>query len=118
ALRAPDGGDHGVRLLDLDEDGYLDIVAGAGTNRWTRLWNPKEKRWIQSALPVELISADGSTGAKFGRVADKTVLLFRNEHVAGAWRFDDGHWVAATQLLEGLELDGRPLLTSAAGRDT
>ena len=36
-----DGGDNGVRLLDLNNDGYLDVVIGNDKVRQTRLWDPK-----------------------------------------------------------------------------
>ena len=45
-LRAADGGDNGVRLLDLDNDGYLDVVIGNAQVRQTRLWSPRIRKWI------------------------------------------------------------------------
>src|SRR5437763_10641847 len=39
-LRAADGRDNGVRLLDLDNDGYLDVVIGNDRVKQTRRWDP------------------------------------------------------------------------------
>jgi hypothetical protein len=35
-LRAKNGGDNGVRVLDLDADGFMDVVIGATDKRVTR----------------------------------------------------------------------------------
>ncbi|HEY1858752.1 MAG TPA: polysaccharide deacetylase family protein, partial [Gemmataceae bacterium] len=45
-LRAADGADSGVRLLDLNNDGFLDVVIGNEKVRQTRVWSPKAKKWI------------------------------------------------------------------------
>ena len=50
-LRAADGGDNGVRLLDLDADGYLDVVIGNERVRQTRLWSPQDRKWIVGDFP-------------------------------------------------------------------
>ncbi len=38
-LRALDGGDNGVRVLDLDGDGFQDVVIGNAQLQRTRLWD-------------------------------------------------------------------------------
>jgi putative membrane-bound dehydrogenase-like protein len=115
ALRAADGGDNGVRLLDLDNDGYLDVVIGNDKVKQTRRWSPKTRTWITSDFPLSLVKA----GARFGVVRSNgnASVLVRNETVAGAWHFIDGKWVEDNTLLAGLEVEGRKLLTSEKGRD-
>jgi putative membrane-bound dehydrogenase-like protein len=123
-LRAADGQDNGVRLLDLKNDGFLDVVIGNGKVRQTRIWSPKGKKWIKSDFPVQLVTSgqDGKvvdTGARFGvvRPDGHASLLIRNEKIAGAWHFDGEKWVEAKDLLTGLEFDGQPVFTSQKGRD-
>jgi len=124
SLRAADGGDNGVRLIDLNQDGYLDVVIGNEKLRQTRIWSPRTRTWKVSEFPVQLveIAKDGTrqdTGARFGVVdaAGRPMLLVHNEHISGAWRFDGDKWVADASLLAGLELGGKPILTSSRGQD-
>ncbi len=124
SLRAADGGDNGVRLLDLDQDGYLDVVIGNDKLRQTRVWSPKSRSWVIADFPISLVETakDGGrrdSGARFGVVdADgRPILIVRNEQTVGAWRFDGAKWTADERLLAGLELDGKPLLTTRDGRD-
>ncbi len=122
-LRAPCGGDNGVRVLDVNNDGFVDVVIGNDKVRQTRLWSPATNRWITSEFPVPIISADAEgnrheAGVRFGVLLPNgyASVLVRNETTAGLWHFDGDKWVEAPGGLKGLELDGR-LLTSHAGRD-
>src|SRR5205823_2690081 len=55
-LRAgPAGRWNGVRLLDLNNDGYLDVVIGNDRVKQTRLWSPAKKSWLISDFPVSLV---------------------------------------------------------------
>src|SRR4029079_2744232 len=51
-LRAANGQDNGVRLLDLNNDGFLDVVIGNERIRKTRLWDPKQNAWIETDFPT------------------------------------------------------------------
>ncbi len=124
-LRAADGSDNGVRLLDLNQDGYLDVVIGNDAKQETRLWDPAHRRWINLGFPTRLSTRQraGSrgqeqTGARFGTLeGGAVILLVRNDHESGAWRFAPSGWVSAPDLLRGLELDGQPVATSQQGLD-
>jgi hypothetical protein len=63
-LRAADGQDNGVRLLDLNKDGYLDVVIGNGRVRKTRVWQPAQRQWSETDFPVALVQKTGDPGAK------------------------------------------------------
>ncbi len=55
-LRAANGRDNGVRLLDANADGYMDVVIGNETTRRTRLWSPEVKKWIDGEFPLAVVS--------------------------------------------------------------
>lgn len=113
-LRAADGSDNGVRLLDLNGDGFMDVVIGSAQRRQTRVWQPEQKRWAELEFPARL----DRPGVRFGVMSNGSVImLVRNEHESGAWRFGGGKWLADADLLRGLELDGQPIFTARDGRD-
>lgn len=124
ALRNPHGGDNGLRMVDLDNDGILDVLIGNPGLRQSRLWKPREAVWHDSDLPVDVVekTADGvwrETGVRFGVIHSdgRAMMLVRNDYTAGAWVFTDNHWVAAPELLEGLEIGGEPVRTASHGKD-
>jgi putative membrane-bound dehydrogenase-like protein len=110
ALRAADGGDNGVRLLDVDNDGFVDVVIANDKVRQTRRWSPKDGKWLTGDFPVSLVGAGGRFGVV--RPDGHASLLLRNEVTAGAWHFADGKWVEDKSLLAGLEAR-----TAEKGRD-
>ncbi len=122
-LRAADGQDNGVRLLDLNADGYLDVVIGNENVQQTRLWSPKKNAWIDGPLPTQLVVVkDGrrrDAGARFGIAGPegRVALILQNENQSGAWTFDGQQWVEDRSLLRGLEVDGQPILTADQGVD-
>jgi putative membrane-bound dehydrogenase-like protein len=107
SLRAADGGDNGVRLVDLNNDGYLDVVIGNEKVRQTRVWDPATSRWITSGFPVQLAIAGTDAGAQFGIVrADGTAsILVANEKTRGAWSFAEGKWWEEARLRSLLDAD-------------
>jgi putative membrane-bound dehydrogenase-like protein len=123
-LRAANGQDNGVRLLDLNNDGYLDVVIGNESLQETRLWDPKRNIWLESSFPTTLVEVDSGgnrrdAGDRFGVISSNgyPCMIVRTEATSGAWQFDGQNWVADSSLLNGLELKGQPILTSAGGRD-
>ena len=118
SLRSAAGQDNGVRLLDLNNDGYFDVVVGNDRIRSTRLWLPMERRWRETDFPVALVTSerDGATqdaGIVFGIIKEDgfpSVLV--NGATKGAWHFDGERWIEAKSLWTGLDLDGRAVFTS------
>ena len=122
-LRAANGQDNGVRLLDLNNDGFIDAVIGNEHVRQTRIWSPKDRKWLVSDFPTPVVNVDEKgnrtdAGVRFGVVGRDGLpsILVRNESTKGAWHFDGNQWLSAPQLLSGLDADG-PVLTSDHGRD-
>jgi len=97
-LRDARGADNGVRLLDLNDDGRLDVVIGNANRRETRIWNAGERRWDTSAFPTRIVesSDDGTRSApavRFGVVDGDTVLaIARTDRTSGAWSWSDAGW--------------------------
>jgi len=123
-LRAADGGDNGVRVLDLNNDGYQDVVIGNDQLQRTRVWSAEKREWMESSFPVELVAADSAgevraTAARFGVIdkAGSPAVLVASAEQRGAWRFDGRDWLKDDSLLRGLEIDGKPVLTVENGRD-
>ncbi len=123
-LRGPRGEDNGVRLIDLNRDGYLDVVSGGLGNSFTRLWRPESQTWRRLALPVNLVELDANgktveAGVHFGspEPEGKLLMLVRSEKQNGAWRFGAEGWEAAPEFLRGLEWEGTPVQTRAGGVD-
>ncbi len=122
ALRADNGQDNGVRLLDVNNDGYMDAVIGNEYLRQTRIWDPQAKRWNTSAFPVRLVDiADDGTrheaGARFGvlQPSGNASFFISNGHERSVWHFDGTAWIEDTTMLRGL---GQALKTVDANRDS
>src|SRR5207248_874153 len=45
-LRDRWGGDNGVYVLDIDNDGFMDVVVGNVRKQETRVWEPQARRWM------------------------------------------------------------------------
>ena len=80
SLRDAKGGDAGVRVLDVNADGFMDVVIPA--KKLTRVWDTKANKWTESPLPFDPrgLSAgvlDASNAASFHDPAG-TVWTFRN----------------------------------------
>jgi hypothetical protein len=122
-LRAADGQDNGVRLLDVNHDGYMDVVVGNATTRQTRVWDPETSRWTAGTFPVSLVGDSdqggrAATGVCFGVLNrdGRASVLVNNERDAGVWHFAGAEWVKDPHGLRGLQADG-PIFTAASGRE-
>ena len=123
-LRAANGQDNGVRLLDVNNDGFLDVVIGNQSVRATRLWLPEKKQWQTTDFPVQIVHLDGQNNRRTAGVQFFVIrsdghasLLVRNEREAGVWHFVDGRWRKDETMLTGLEIGGKRLFTARGNRD-
>jgi len=122
-LRADNGQDNGVRVLDVNGDGFMDVVIGNERLRQTRLWAPETNSWVAGEFPARIVEVDAAgnrldAGVRFGVLAKdgRASVLVQSAKQGGLWHFDGRNWVADANGLAGLELEG-PVLTSQAGRD-
>jgi putative membrane-bound dehydrogenase-like protein len=81
-----------TRLLDLNNDGFLDVVQADAT----RLWNPATRTWKDIAGPVL------NENSQFGIVDGHVVLLSLSTH-GEAWRFINDGWTKDVTLVRGLK---------------
>ncbi len=87
-LRAANGQDNGVRLLDVDNDGVMDVVVG----NQTRIW--KKGQWTETPFPA------ATKSAQFGILQTNGMASVITK--AGGWNFDGEEWVK----MEGLVAEG------------
>lgn len=121
-LRNRHGADNGVRLLDLNHDGFMDVVIGNENVQKTRIWNPKQQTWSESSFPTRLVSrpdsnGDQATRGRFGILNRQVVLLTLTPDETSAWRFDGQAWVSDQLLLSGLDMEQGKLFTLKQGVD-
>ena len=121
-LRAATGGDNGVRLLDLNGDGFLDVLLANSTHRVTRVWSAATGSWSQTGFPTDLVSdatAASGPGVRFGLFGAERqpVAFFRSADSQAAWVFHDNGWHEASNFFNGLTIKGNNVLTYEAGRD-
>ncbi|MDB6028235.1 MAG: hypothetical protein JWM68_4458, partial [Verrucomicrobiales bacterium] len=117
SLRSGNGKKNGIRMVDINNDGYLDVLIGNETMRKTRLWNPTARAWRETTFPVSLsvLNPKGipiDSDVRFGILQTNgfASMLVRSETISGGWHFDGAEWIEATNLLNGLELNGGELV--------
>ena len=78
ALRQDDGSDNGVRILDVNRDGFMDVVIGNSEVQSTRVWEPSNGTWQTQSLPLSNV-----TKAEFGVIHEhgRPTMMTRGEPI-------------------------------------
>ncbi len=123
-LRAANGQDNGVRLLDLNNDGYQDVIIANDDFCTSRIWNNESKRWVNTGFFTSLVNKDRKgnqveTGVRFGIVGKpgKVFALVRTEKETSAYTFDGEAWLSEQVYLTGLQVEGEAVFTKLKGVD-
>lgn len=109
-VRAAHGGDNGVRTIDINHDGYLDVLVGNDKSKMTRLWNAEQNKWVEQSFPADLTKENGL----FASVEKNGYPAYVTAN--GAWQFNGQEWVNAPHLLNGLDAVKAELKRSAGAR--
>ena len=101
-LRDARGDDNGVRLLDLDHDGFLDVVVANSKVQQTRTWSPQTQSWQIGPFPATLRGAgpNGATRLRFGVLASDGQASCVGPNLA--WHYRDGAWQPDPTMHRGL----------------
>ena len=109
ALRDGNGMDNGVRLLDLNEDGFQDVVIGNGVVQQTRIWDNPSKKWLDQDLPFSIVNKDGNdTGVRFVPDLDprgSVVAVSANFDESVAFAYAQNGWSPLADLAEAMAAD-------------
>ena len=102
-------GEGSVQMLDVNGDGFMDVMAGRHSETTTRLWQEKENAWHESKTPFYPDSM------RFGMVRGKVVAisvprplgaidgeLFRGHSPASEWH--EQSWRPVRELVAGLPM--------------
>ncbi len=94
-IRNPESGDdNGVRIVDLNRDGYLDVMIGNDESKVARVWEAKSNSWQDLNSAVQFVSHGRDSGVHFGQWSSKAdVSLFvNNERDQSIYEFIDGQF--------------------------
>lgn len=109
-LRDPKTGkDNGVRLLDVNNDGFIDVVIGNSQVKQTRLWSPKESKWITGEFPIDLVKLIWHSVCFGVLQPDGKASLIADPGGAG-WHFNGSGWTRDEHLTKGITIRGPAVL--------
>ena len=86
-LRDGEGGDNDVRVVDVNGDGFMDVIA----NGVTRVWDDTSRAWKETPFPAS------TTVYRFGVLdANAPASVYA---VGSVWEFDGGAWFQRREVL-------------------
>ena len=95
-LRVANGQDNGVRVLDVNSDGYMDVVIGNEKVGQTRIWSAQTGQWTTALFPKQLVTESNGVrkeaGLRFGVLRPGGCASFLTQQYV-PWHFQGGRWV-------------------------
>ena len=86
AIRAKDGSDSGIRLVDVNHDGFIDVVRPNKNGTLTKVWRPESNSWQR--VECDLTSQRPRFGLSNGNVILSGVDKQQNRFRVFAWNDD------------------------------
>ena len=100
------GRDNGVRILDLNRDGFMDVMIGNDQMKIARIWQPKTNSWKEIEHDIQFVSNHAThlrvdRGVRIGQAADNAPVFVANTNeIKRSTIFDNNRFVD-TGLLRG-----------------
>ena len=106
-------------MLDLDDDGFLDVVVANSKVQQTRTWSPQTASWQIGPFPTTLRGAGptGATRLRFGVLASDGQASCVGPDLA--WHYRDGGWQPDPTMHRGIppRNEGEPAALAVRLRD-
>jgi hypothetical protein len=109
SLRDSEGKDNGVRILDINADGWMDVVIANDRLQLTRIWQADSQSWHEVPFPTVLTSGEhkGSAGVsevRFGVIGDppRVSILIRKGSQLELWSWHRDSWQQVSRGIKGL----------------
>jgi putative membrane-bound dehydrogenase-like protein len=99
-LRDAQGNDNGVRLLDANGDGYMDVVIGNEKVQRTRVWDAREKTWREGSFPDQF----DSRGPRFGVLHPDGKASMIDTH-GRVWNLSGADWARDERFSKGMRFE-------------
>ncbi len=90
------GEDNGVRIADVNNDGFLDVLIGNENTKTMRVWQPERQQWRSTQHEVTFTSAAGlrriNHAAQIGRITPQSTfsILVNHGQDKATYEFSDG----------------------------
>lgn len=91
-LRSVVGADNGVRVLDVNNDGYMDVMIANNKTRSSYVWNPGSSKFDASSLP-QSDSLDKPFSRVFGITGEKKQATCTTVDAQRLWRWNNDRWI-------------------------